>query len=178
MALSNPAVSRARRATQGGQAAAEYAIVSAGVLLPVTMMLVFTAQLLWVWQSAVEWTREGARYAATHCYQGGGDNVRNWMRTHVPVNLDQQEFSAGTAEIQLNYYTRNAETGTLEEFACSGGDCSTECVPDAVTVRITGYSYRTFLNYLGLPPVQMPNFMTSLPIESAGCDPEAGTCLP
>lgn len=178
MALSNRAVSRARRATQGGQAAAEYAIVSAGVLLPVTMMLVFTAQLLWVWQSAVEWTREGARYAATHCYQGGGDNVRAWMRTHVPVNLDQQEFSAGTAEIQLNYYTRNAETGTLEEFACSGGDCSTECVPDAVTVRITGYSYRTFLNYLGLPPVQMPNFMTSLPIESAGCDPEAGTCLP
>lgn len=178
MALYNRTVTRARRATQGGQAAAEYAIVSAGVLLPVTMMLVFTAQLLWVWQSAVEWTREGARYAATHCYQSGGDNVRNWMRTHVPVNLDQQEFSAGTAEIQLNYYTRNAETGALEEFACSGGDCSTECVPDAVTVRITGYSYRTFLNYLGLPPVQMPNFMTSLPIESAGCDPEAGTCLP
>ena len=85
MARFNREVSRARRATQGGQAAAEYAIVSAGVLLPVTMMLVFTAQLLWVWQSAVEWTREGARYAATHCYQGGGDNVRTVIYNFVHV---------------------------------------------------------------------------------------------
>ena len=63
-------------------------------------------------------------------------------------------------------------------FACDGGDCSTTCVPDAVTIRVTGYSYRTFMNYLGLPAVQMPNFMTSMAIESAGCDPEQGTCLP
>lgn len=171
------AVSKRRRG-QGGQASAEFAILSAGVLMPVTFMLVFTAQMLWTWHSAVEWTREGARYAATHCFQAGGDNVRSWMRTHVPAHLDQQEFSAGTAEININYYARNVETGTLEDFSCDGGDCSTECVPDAVTIRIGGYQYRTFLNYLGLPPIQMPNFMTSMPIESAGCDPEAGTCLP
>ncbi|MBI2687110.1 MAG: hypothetical protein HYX27_12405 [Acidobacteria bacterium] len=177
MARYNRSVSRSR-AMQGGQAATEYVIVSGGVLLPVTMMLVFTAQIMWVWHSGVEWTREGARYAATHCYQASGDNVRTWMRTHVPPHLDQQEFSQGTAEIQINYYTRNAETGTLEDFACSGGDCSTECVPDAVTIRIGGYQYRTFLNYLGIQPITIPNFMTSMPIESAGCDPEAGTCLP
>jgi hypothetical protein len=92
--------------------------------------------------------------------------------------MDQQEFTSGTAEIQIDYYSRNAETGALETFACDGGDCSTTCVPDAVTIRVTGYSYRTFMNYLGLPAVQMPNFMTSMAIESAGCDPEQGTCLP
>jgi len=167
-----------RRRSQSGQAATEYVIISAGVLLPVTMMLVFTAQILWTWHSAVEWTREGARYAATHCYQNGGGNVANWMRTHVPVHMDQQEFAAGTAEIQVTYYRRNAETGLLEDFTCDGGDCTTECVPDAVTIRVAGYQYRTFLNYLGLPPLQMPNFMTSMPIESAGCDPEAGVCMP
>ena len=94
----NRAVTRRRR-SQGGQAAVEYAVTSAGVLIPVTFMLVFTAQLLWTWHSGVEWTREGARYAATHCFQNGGDNVRSWMRTHVPPHMDQQEFSSGTAEI-------------------------------------------------------------------------------
>lgn len=177
MAHSNRPVKRCRR-RQGGQAAVEYAIVSAGVVIPVIFMLVFTAQMLWTWHSAVEWTREGTRYAATHCFQNGGGNVLAWMRSHVPVHMDQQEFSSGTAEIQVSYYTRNADTGSLEDFACDGGDCSTDCVPDAVTVRVTGYSYRTFLNYLGLAPIQMPNFMTSMPIESAGCDPEAGTCQP
>lgn len=167
-----------RRTRQSGQASMEYVVASAGVLIPVTFMIVFTAQMLWTWHSAVEWTREGARYAATHCYSNGGENVRSWMRSHVPVHMDQQEFQSGTAEILINYYSRNPETGTLEEFSCDGGDCSTECVPDAVTIRVSGYEFRTFMNFLGLPPVQMPNFMTSMPIEGAGCDPETGTCQP
>lgn len=177
MARFSRSVSRSRR-REGGQAALEYAIASAGVLIPVTFMLVFTAQLLWTWHSAVEWTRDGVRYAATHCYQNGGANVRSWMRSHVPVHMDQQEFSSGTAEIQIDYYSRNAETGALEVFACDGGDCSTECVPDAVTIRVNGYRFQMFMSYLGLPAIQMPNFMTSSPIESAGCDPETGTCQP
>jgi hypothetical protein len=32
--------------------------------------------------------------------------------------------------------------------------------------------------FLGLPPVSLPNFQTSLPVESAGCDAESGTCTP
>lgn len=167
-----------RRRAQGGQAALEYALTSAGVLIPMTFMIVFTAQMLWTWHSAAEWTRNGARYAATHCYSGNGQNVQNWMRANVPVHMDQAEFSAGTAEIQVNYYSRNVETGVLEDFTCDGGDCSVECVPDAVTVRVNGYQFRGFMSYLGLPPVTMPNFMTSVPIESAGCDPDTGQCTP
>jgi hypothetical protein len=52
------------------------------------------------------------------------------------------------------------------------------CVPDAVTVRVTNYEFRKFMGYLGLPPVSVPDFYTTVPIESAGCDPEQGTCLP
>jgi hypothetical protein len=47
-----------------------------------------------------------------------------------------------------------------------------------VRVSVTGFEYRTFVTSLGLPPVPIPDFQTSLPIESAGCDPEQGTCLP
>jgi hypothetical protein len=168
----------ARCRNQRGQATLEFVLTTAGIVFPITFMIIFTAQMLWTWHSAVEWTREGARYAATHCYQGAGENVRNWMRTHVPVHMDQLEFSGGTAEILINYYSRNVETGSLEDFACDGSECSAECVPDAVSIRVTGYQYRTFLTYLGLPPIQMPNFLTSTNIESAGCDPESGECQP
>ena len=38
--------------------------------------------------------------------------------------------------------------------------------------------YQRARPYLGLPPVTLPNFRTSLPMESAGCDPEQGVCNP
>jgi hypothetical protein len=161
-----------------GQASLEYVIVSAGVLIPLTFMIVYTAQLLWTWHSVVEWTRIGARYAVTHCYQNGGENVRAFMRTNVPPNLDQLEFQSGGATIEIAYFQRDPETGTLIEFNCSGGDCSTECVPDAVTIGVTGYQFRAFMAFLGLPPVSLPNFQTSLPVQSAGCDAESGVCNP
>ena len=156
----------------------EFVITSAGVILPLIFMIVFTSQLLWVWNSAIEWTRDGARYAATHCWQGGSDNVLTYMRAHVPGNIDQDQFKSGATDITVTYYSRNADSGALDTFACDGGECSAECVPDAVRVSITSYSYRNFMSYLGLPPVAIPEFATALPMESAGCDPDTGTCLP
>ena len=74
-----------RRKRQSGQSTIEYVLVSAGVFLPLTFAIVYTAELLWVWHSVVEFTRDGARYAATHCWQGDGSNVTAYMRTHVPA---------------------------------------------------------------------------------------------
>lgn len=166
-----------RRRRQGGQATVEWAITFTGVILPLTFMIIFGAQMVWAWHSVVEFTRDGARYAATHCWDGG-QNVVNYMRTHVPVNVDIDQFTGGLVEIQVQYFSRNADTGELEDFACEGATCSTECVPDAVTVRVLGYQFRRFFAFLGLPPITAPDFHTSVAIESAGCDPEAGTCLP
>ena len=45
-----------------GQATVEFVIAYSALLLPVTMMIVFTAKLLWVWNSMADFTREGARY--------------------------------------------------------------------------------------------------------------------
>lgn len=160
-----------------GQSLVEFAIIYSAVILPLTFALIFTAQMMWVWNSAVEWTRNGARYASTHCYQGGAGNVIEFMRNNVPLTFDIEQFRQGPAEIQVRYWGRNAESGALEEFSCAS-DCSTECIPDAVTVRITNYEFRAFQGYLGLPPIPIPAFDTTVPIESAGCDPEQGSCLP
>jgi len=161
-----------------GQATVEFVIAYSALLLPVTMMIVFTAKLLWVWNSMADFTREGARYAATHCWQGNGDNVRTYMTQNVPLVWDRDQFTSGPAQMEITYYGTNAETGALEDFSCDGGECSTGCVPDTVRVRITGYEFRSFFGYLGLPPLAMPDFQTAVPMESAGCDPETGECLP
>jgi hypothetical protein len=77
----------------------------------------------------------------------------------------------GRANIEVQYFARNPETGLLEDFTCEGAECSTDCVPDAVTVQITGYEFTRAMTYLGVNPVPLPDFRTSLPMESAGCDP-------
>lgn len=167
-----------RKASQRGQAAIEYAIIYTAILLPVTMMIVFTAELIWVWHSAVEMTREGARYAVTHCYQAGGDNVITYMRENLPLMINGDDFRDGLAEIEVLYYGRDPDSGELVEFSCEGSDCSRECVPEAVTVRINNYEFQGFFTYLGLPPITMPSFQTSMPMESAGCSADSEECVP
>jgi len=167
-----------RRSKQSGQATVEYAITFVAIMAPLMFAIIFTAELLWVWHSIVDFTRDGASYAATHCYEAGGGNVQSYMQSHVPLMVDIDQFRGGQATIVVNYFSVDSTSGQLTAFACSGGECSTDCVPDAVTVTISNYQFSHFMSYLKLPPVQLPDFRTSLAIQSAGCDPEQGTCLP
>lgn len=166
-----------RKRNESGAATVEFALTYIGLIVPVTFAIVFTAQLLWVWHSAIEWTREGARYAATHCWQADGSNVTTYMKANVPVNVDQAQFANGPAEISVTFYSRDPSSGTLIDFTCTG-DCSTACVPDVVIVSVTGYQFTRFFNYLGMNPISLPDFSTTLPVEGAGCNPEDGSCSP
>jgi Flp pilus assembly protein TadG len=163
-----------------GQAAIEFVLLYSAVILPLTFGIVYVAEMYWVWHSMVEFTREGARYAATHCFQSDSANVISFMQTHVPVNIDLNQFqTGGTAQIQVQYFSLDptASTPTLIPAACDG-TCSTACVPDAVTVSVTNYEFRRFVSFVHLPPVVMPAFPTSMPVESNGCDPEQNVCNP
>lgn len=166
---------RRRFHSRSGQAAIEFALLYAGVVLPLTFMLIVTAQMLWIWHSVVDFTRAGARYAATHCFVGDGSNVVNWMQTYTPPMIDQNQFQNGTATIGVQYYTQNPD-GTLTQFTGCDAACSAACLPDAVSVSITNYQYQRFSSYFKLPPVTIPPFTTTIPMESAGCD-ETGTCV-
>ena len=102
---------RASAADQGvrhrsGQALTEFAVLYAGVILPLTFMIVFVSEMLWVWHSVADFTRDGARYAATHCWMADGSNVAGpggYMPTHVPPMIDMDQFQNGAAGIQVQY---------------------------------------------------------------------------
>ena len=167
----------ARRPAQSGQATVEYALLTVGVIVPMTFGLIYISQLLWIWHSVADFTRDGVRYASTHCWQADGGNVMNYMKTHVPQMVDQEQFQNGPAEIDVNYFSKDPDTGVLNPFTCDS-ECSTACIPDTVTIHVINYQFRNFVGYLGLPPVNIPDFQASTAIESAGCDPDQGVCLP
>jgi hypothetical protein len=160
-----------------GSAAIEFAITYAAVLLPLTFGLTFTSQLLWVWHSVNDFTRQGAGYAATHCWQSSAGNVMDFMNANVPPLIGQNQFQFGPARINVTYSSLDSASGQLIPFSCDS-ECSLACVPDTVTVSVTDYQFNSFVSFLGLPPITIPNFQTSQPMESAGCDPEQLVCLP
>ena len=82
-----------------GQTFVEYGILYVSVIVPLTFAILFLAELLWVWHSVVDYTRDGARYASTHCWESGGQNVIDYMRSHVPLMIDMDQFQQGQAQI-------------------------------------------------------------------------------
>ena len=164
---------RARRfGNRSGQATVEYALLYAGVILPLTFMVVFVAEMLWVWHGVVDFTRDGARYASTHCWTADGANVLSYMESHVPAILDRSVFESGDAGIAIQYFSDAGVT------PFNGDNCAGACVPDSVSVSITNYQFLRFASFMKLPPVKIPPFTTVVPMESAGFQDASGVCVP
>ena len=164
-----------RRNGECGQATVEFALLYAAAILPLTFMIVFVAEMLWIWHSAADFTREGARYAATSCWapDGSASNVLAHMQLVEPGVMKQ--FQSASARIQVEYFTQNAD-GSVSPFdasACTGN----LCIPDAVSVRVSDYQFLPFSGFMKLPPVTMPPFATTVPMESAGYQDNSGTCV-
>src|SRR5215470_14965232 len=96
-----------RRRSSAGQTTIEFVLAYAGVLFPLTCGLIYISQLLWVWHSVVDFTRQGAGYASTHCWQSSAGNVIDFMRSNVPLMPDRDQFQTGLAEIMVNYYSKD-----------------------------------------------------------------------
>jgi hypothetical protein len=150
------------RAKTRGQELIEFAVLYSAVILPLTFMTIFVAQALWIWHGITEWTRDGARYAATHCYDADAvSRVVGYMRTHVPPVLDQAQFQeGGSANVLVQYGTT----------ACD------DCIPDTVTVSVADYTFGRLAGFLRLPGIPIPSFATNLPMESAGRTDGSGGC--
>jgi hypothetical protein len=151
-----------------GQASVEMALALVFVVLPLTLMLIGLIEIAWTYHALATITRQGARYAANHCWQdSSGSNVVTWMQENSPMFPDRQQLITGGIQVEVAYWRHDPETHTSVAFECGGG-CSQECVPDSVTVRLVGYEFSHFITMLGFQPLQMPQFATTVEIQSAG----------
>jgi len=161
-----------------GQASVETVLALIFGIIPITFGLLAFSELAWTYHALATLTRQGARYAATHCWQDdSGSNVVTWMQANAPAFPDRPLLLSGGIQIQVTYWMHDPETHESVQFSCAGG-CTPDCVPDSVTVSITGYEFNHFFPVLGLPPLQVPPFSTTVPIESAGGNPETDESSP
>lgn len=161
-----------------GAATVEMALALMAGVVPLTLGLIVFTEIAWTYHALATITREGARYAATHCYQdSAGSNVVNWVQANAPLFPDRALLASGGISIQVTYWTHDPLTNESVPPLCSAS-CSAQCVPDSVTVAITGYQFDHFLTTLGLQPLQVPPFSTTVEIQSAGADPETAISSP
>jgi hypothetical protein len=161
-----------------GQATVEMALALALIVIPITLALLAFIELAWTYHALATLTRQGARYAANHCWQdSAGSNVVTWMQENSPMFPDRQELISGGIQIQVAYWRHDPETHTSVVFECGGG-CGLDCIPDSVTVSINGYSFSHFLPMLGFQPLQVPPFSTTVEMQGAGANPETAVSTP
>lgn len=148
-------------------------------IVPLTLALIGFAEVAWTYHALAALTRQGAQYAATHCWQDdAGSNVMNWMVANSPAFPDRPKLITGEISIQVQYWTNDSINHLTNSFTCGGTSCSIECVPDSVTVSITGYSFNHFLPYFGFAAFQVPSFSTTVEIQGSGANPETGVSMP
>ena len=161
-----------------GQATVEMALTLIAAIIPITFGLIAFTEIAWTYHALATVTRQGARYAATHCWQDeSGSNVTNWMQANAPAFPDRPLLVSGGVQIQVNYWTHDPDTHQSIPFTCGGG-CSRDGVPDSVTVSIIGYQFNHFFPLLGLQPLQVPPFSTTVAIVSGGGNPETAVSSP
>ena len=166
------------RPNRKGQATVELALALALIVVPITLALLAFVEIAWTYHALTTLTRDGARYASSHCWQdSSGSNVMTWMHENSPMFPDRQMLISGGISIQVSYWRHDLETHTSVPFECGGG-CSQECVPDSVTVSISSYSFSHFLPTLGFQPLIVPPFSTTVAMQSAGANPETGASTP
>jgi len=79
-----------------GQATLEMALVLLVGIIPITFGLIAFAEVAWTYHALASLTRQGARYAATHCWQDdGGSNVVSWMQANSPAFPDRPLLGTG-----------------------------------------------------------------------------------
>jgi hypothetical protein len=147
-------------------------------IIPLTFGLIAFSELAWTYHALATLTRQGARYAATHCWQDdSGSNVVTWMQSNAPPFPDRPMLVSGAIQLQVSYWMHDPVTHRSEPFTCGGG-CSPDCVPDSVTVSIVGYQFNHFFPLLGLGSLEVPPFATTVEIQGAGGNPETGISSP
>ena len=149
--------------TQRGQTLVEFALVVM-MFLVVMFGLIEFARALWTWNTIVQATRAGARFAVVETPNpSNNDAIKNYV---VYLN------STGTGDPVLPGLTTSNVTVSFRKIVLGTGAYDTAPLPskfqaDVVQVSITGYNFNFVVPIFGTS-ITLPAFTTTLAIEGLG----------
>ena len=141
--------------SQKGQTLVEFALA---VVLFLTLLfgIIEFGRALWTWNSIVQATRAGARFAVTSD-PTNTTAIKNWVVYHN---------SAGTGSTVVN----GLSTSNVNVIFKSNDGTDMTATPyksDMVQVGITGYTFNFIVPLFGAN-ITLPPFTTTLPVEGLG----------
>src|SRR3989442_1262306 len=108
------------KANRRGQATVETALALVAGVLPLTFGLFAFGEIAWTYHALATLTRQGAHYAATHCFQDdAGSNVVSWIQTNAPAFPDRAQLTTGDIQVQVRYWTHDTTLHQSVPFSCS-----------------------------------------------------------
>ena len=151
----NQADSWRRDSSQKGQTLVEFALA---VMLFLTLLfgIIELGRALWTWNTIVQATRAGTRFAITSD-PTNDTAIKNWVVYHN---------AAGTGDPVLNGLSTSNVNVTFKKN--DGTDMSANRYnSDMVQVGITGYTFDFIVPLFG-GSMTLPPFTTTLPVEGLG----------
>ena len=160
---------------QQGLATVEFAIVGALLMLLLLGVIEF-ARLVFVWNTATEATRRGARIAAVCPVNAPA--IQNVTVFNDPATSGASALLAGmsTADVKVEYLDVGGNPAD-----CTYCNCDDTCGDTSfVSIKYVQVSIENYQHTLAFPPITltMPPFETTLPRESLGIVPGVGSQCP
>lgn len=157
---------------QHGLTTVEFAIVGT-VFFVILFGVIEVGRALFVWNAIAEATRRGARVAAV-CPPNHGGVARATVFSNNPGDVADSPilYNLTTANVTVTYLEAQDTDadGVDDTLAVTGGAFPI----DYVQVEITGYQH-TLLIPLLTRTITVPPFITTLPAESLGWNPDTNS---
>ena len=146
---------RLERYSQKGQTLVEFALCAI-LFLTLLFGIIEFGRGLWTWNTIVQATRAGARFAVTSD-PANDTAIKNWVVYHN---------AAGTGAPVLSDLT-TSNVGVVFKKNTGTDMSATRYSSDVVQVAITGYSFNFIVPIFG-GSMTLPPFTTTLPVEGLG----------
>ena len=139
-----------------GQTLVEFAFVAMLFLLLLFGIIEFS-RALWTWNTIVQATRAGARYAVVEAPTADDAQVKKFVAYHDPSGASSQPVVPGFNE-----------TNVSVQYLMNDGSVSTnKSLADVVQISVNGYQFNFLVPLFGTG-ITLPGFSTTLPLEGLG----------
>ena len=156
--------SRQHRREERGQTLVEFAFVCV-LFLTVLFGIIEFGRALWTWNTIVQATRAGARFAVVEAPSATDDQVKNFVVYYNAAGTGDPVLPGLSTSNVTVQYMKNS--GKVCPDSSSPDPCPDKYAADIIQVSVTGYTFSFLVPFVGTS-LTLPAFTTTLPVEGLG----------